>query len=196
MARWLALACVLGGCHPYIAAGLDATGKAHGPLANVMSTPVATARTTSAAEAPTPAPSGNSYSLAVGGGSKDFTIEGGFHVHDVAQGTFALPDPATIAGTPHYAMGSASLDFRWSWLRFKHWSTNVHAGPAVGLVLDCTSGAASVAEGFRYGAGLAVSLSKFSVFGDVYRTGFVFDGGPADGFSDLTGVTVGLAFQD
>lgn len=175
---------------------MDATGKAHGPLGNVIGAPVATARTTSAAEAPAAPPGGNSYSLAIGGGSKDVTVEVGLHVHDVAQGTFALPDPATIAGTPHYATGSGSVDFRWSWLRFSHWSTNIHAGPAVGVLLDRTSGAASVGEGFRYGAGLAVSLSKFSVFGDLYRTGFVFDGGPADGFSDLTGVTVGLAFQD
>lgn len=196
MARWIVVACVLMGCHhAYVSASYDTTSKVHGPLANLVSAPIA-ARTTgvAAAEAPV-APSGNSYSLAVGGGVRDFTIELAFHAHEIADKTFALPDPATINGTPHYITGSTSLDMRLTWLRTHHISTNVHVGPAAMLMLDRTTGSVEFGQGFRYGGAVAVSFSKMIAYVDLYRTGILFADGPATGFSDVSGVAFGLAYQ-
>src|SRR5689334_17724440 len=144
MARWLALACMLGGCRTYIAAGYDTTAKVHGPLANLVAAPVAARTISAAAPAPAPAPSGDNVSLAVGGGARDFTIELGLHVHDVTSQTFALPDPATLAGTPHYMTTSTSLDMRWTWLRTHHVAAHLHVGPAAALLVDRSSGATSL----------------------------------------------------
>lgn len=160
MVRWLVLALFVMGCRPYIAAGYDASAHVNGPLATMMS-----ARTT------------GSYSVAVGGGARDFTVQLAAQQHD--------------AGAQEVAP-SSSLDLAWTWLRLPHVSTNVHGGGAAMLLVDRMTGEHAVGQGFRYGAAVDIEASVFHVIVDYYRAGFLFGDGPATGFSDMTGVMVGL----
>ncbi|MGE5183279.1 MAG: hypothetical protein ACM31C_14515 [Acidobacteriota bacterium] len=164
-----------------------------GPLAAALNQPMPQART--AALAPvggstTAAPAAtSSYSVAVGGGARDFTVALALHAHNYPAGGYgAAAGPETVAS-------SSSLDLAWTWLRFRHVSTNVHAGGAGMLLVDRATGDHAMGEGFRYGAALAVNASIVTAFVDYYRVGVVFGGGPATGFSELSGVMLGLMIR-
>jgi len=196
-----AAAIALSACHPYIAGGYDPAASIHGPLAQVATAPIATARSTSiAAAAPADSAStsaGDSYSLAIGAGVRAFTVEVGVHAHGLTSGALTIPDAnSQQPGMAHYLTASSSLDLHWHWLQWRRFSTDLHAGPAAGLLLDRMSGEKSWAQGFRYGTGVDFRLSPAIVFVDVYRTGLTFSGGPAIGYSDITGITIGLALRE
>lgn len=159
MVRVVVLALLVTGCRPYISAGYDASAHVNGPLAGMM-------------QGSTP-----SYSVAVGGGARDFTVQ--------------LAAQKRDAG-PQEVAPSSSLDLAWTWLRFRHVSTNVHAGGAGMLLVDRMTGEHAFGEGFRYGAALDLQASIVHVIVDYYRVGVVFGDGPATGFSDMTGVMLGV----
>ncbi|HUJ58970.1 MAG TPA: hypothetical protein VLX92_10770 [Kofleriaceae bacterium] len=174
--RLAVVAWLLVGCHPYIAAGYDPSAAVHGPLATTMT-----------------APSAQSYDAAIGGGARDFTVELGLHAHEVSSQSFALPS-ATMTG-PRYLTSSASFDVTWTWLRWHHLSSGLHAGPAAMMLLDRTTGAVDWGKGVRYGARVGVTFSIVTAFVDFSRTAVGFDGGVAQGFSDVTGLMVGLELR-
>ena len=183
----LALA-VLAACHPVVSVGYDTRSTTRGPLAALSGRAIAQ-RQTSAAATDQAAPDGGTYTLAVGGGARDFTISGTLTAHDVTGASFASPSD----GSPQYLTGAVGLDFGWTWLRWKALSTSLHAGPGRMVVLDRASGERSWGNGLHYGAGVAVSLKLVSLLADLHRDSFVFDDGPATGTSTMSGLTIGVA---
>ena len=156
-------------CKPYIAASYDTAPKVTGPVA--PATPTARAPD---AQSIVP-PNTHNYSLEVGGGARDFTIDLGLHLHDVG-GDYA---------------GSSSLDFAVTPLRLGRLSARGHVGPALFAIIDPATGAHSVAQGFRYGVGGAVTYGRVGIYADWSRTGLVGD----TGFGALSGVSIGLTVR-
>jgi hypothetical protein len=171
----LLVALVLPACNPTLTAGYDATSVVRGPLANVVST----------------RPDAGNYAFGIGGGARNFTIELGVEPRASAE---AQPAPA-FEPAPRYLTTMASLDMRWTLMRFHALSLNLHAGPAVGVLDERTSGAMQLGEGFRTGGGIVLALGHVNAFVDLYRSGLVFSDGPAAGTSILTGVTVGVGLR-
>ncbi len=204
MLRWLVLATALTGCHPFVAAGYDMSTRVGGPLSSVVAAPATpAARSTTAPTAPLPPASGSTYSLAVGGGAKNFSVEAGLQAQNVSSASFSLPsingvEQGTIVdpGTPHYITATSDLLVRYTPLRFKYFSTNVYAGPGGALVFDRTSGNRSWGEEVRFGVGISTNLKWFAAFADVSRTVVVFADGPATGTSTIDGIMVGLALHN
>ncbi len=92
-------------------------------------------------------------------------------------------------------MSSASLDFRWSWLRTHHVSTYLHVGSAAGWVLDRADGSSTVAKGVRFGAGMAIDLPVIRLLVDASEAELALDIGPSLGVSKLSGITIGAALH-
>jgi hypothetical protein len=200
MKRLFVVACILTGCHPYLSAGMDTTTKVSGPLQGMMSQPVVSARQFAALPAPAPAApqATHTYSAAMGWGTKDFGAEVGVHVHDVSSDSFTLPSsamPDSYLASPRYLTSTGSVDFRWTYLRSHGVSTYIHVGPAVGAVVDKSSGSTALGQGVRYGAGLAVEIPVVRVFLDASRTDLDIGSGDATGFNSLSGVTLGVALH-
>jgi hypothetical protein len=189
--RALLLVIVVAACHPTFSVGYDARPRVTGPLAGLRGQTVAP-RTALVGAEPTvsPEPGGN-YSLAIGGGAKDFTISAALHAHDASGSTVSLP----AAGSPYYLDASANLDFSWSFLRWKMFSTNIHAGPTRNLLLDRSTGERSWGNGVRYGGGAALSVKFMTVFADYYNEAVAFNDGAAQGVSVISGVMVGVALR-
>ncbi len=192
MGRFLVLLAIAG-CHPYVAGGVDSSWRVHGPLASAVGETVTARRVSTAADSP--APAGNSYAIEVGSKFRNFTLGLGLQAHDVTSASFSLPSSQQAIGAPHFLDATSSLDIRWSWLKLRYFTANIHVGPAYAMLLDRTTADASWAPGYRYGAGFAVAVGVFGVFLDAYKTGVVFSDGPARGYSELTGVTLGLALN-
>jgi hypothetical protein len=190
----LALLALVAACHPYVSAGADATWRVHGPLASTVNQPVAAraASSTSSSSDAAPVAMGGNYAIAFGSTLREFQIGIGLAAHDATAASFGnlqTPD------APHYLAATGTFDITWNWLKWRWVSTNIHVGPARSLLLDRTTGDRTWGFGVRYGAGLAVTAGSVGLFADAYRAALVFDGGPAPGFSDVTGVTVGIALH-
>ncbi len=192
----LVLVLMVAACRPYVSAGTDVAWHVRGPLATALNQTVAARSTAATADAPPPP--GGSYSLGIGFGARDFTIGIGLHATDVTGESFSIPNAATLAAygnTPHYVTGSGSLDVAWTWLRIKMFSTSLHVGPSYGMLVDRATGDRSYAPGVRYGGAVALQLSIFTAFVDVYRDAVAFEDGPASGFNSTSGMTIGIQLR-
>jgi hypothetical protein len=199
MTRMLALVALTTGCGAYITAGVDSSYKVSGGLAQPMKqTVMADARvaklasaagidTSSTAE---PAP-GKTYTFGIGWGISQFQIGLGIQAHDVASSTFNFGD----AMSPLYATATASLDVTWTPLRWHMFSTFVHVGPTMGVLVDRATGGYDTGKGLRFGGGVAISLSAVTAFVDLYQTELEFASGPAQGMSEITGATIGIGIN-
>jgi len=180
------------GCTPYASAGYDTRASLRGPIKNMVTMPAASARMENAP----PVENTRSYSFAVGAGfGQRIGIELGGHLHDVNGDSFSLPS-VEYAGvdpnSPRYLFASTSLDLRYRWLALKYLTSDVHLGPAAGMLVDRGMLDLQVGNGFRFGVTLGVKLGMVSAFADVYETEMVFADGDAKGVSGLTGVTFGI----
>jgi hypothetical protein len=199
MQRALALLALTTGCGAYMTAGIDSGYKVTGGLAQPMKqTVTADARVAKAASAAgidtsssdVPA-TGKTYTLGIGWGIKQFQIGLGIQAHDVDKSTFSFSDTSS----PLYATGTASLDVTWTPLRWRVFSTFVHAGPTMGAIIDRATGTYDTGKGLRFGAGVAVSLSVATMFVDLYQTELSFASGPAQGMSQISGATIGIGIN-
>lgn len=169
-----------GGCSPTVTAGYDTTTTVRGPLA-----PFISAR-----------PDARNYAFGVGGGARDFTIEIGVQPRAAADALISpAAQPSAGGTTPRYLISSGSLDLRWTPLRYRMLSANLHVGPAIGGMVDRTSGDVSVAQGFRSGTGVALSWKRMTAFVDYYYGALIFADGPAAGTSHMSGITVGVGIR-
>jgi len=190
------LAALVAGCHPYVSAGVDSSWRVHGPLAAVINQTVATRQTSGAGESPPP--TGNSYAAEIGGKVRDFSVGVGLQAHDASSASFSLPSfnsGQQAPDSPHFLAATGSIDVRWNWLKLRYFNANIHAGPARTMLFDRMTADVSWGNGYRYGAGFGVALGAFGVFLDAYHTGVVFGDGPANGYSELTGVTIGASLN-
>jgi hypothetical protein len=187
MRRVLVLAILLAGCHPRLTAGYDTRAHVTGPLANLQSIPRIAAITGETAGT-TPAPEGKTVNAGVAFGDRTFQLGIGLRANNIAKSTF------DVVNGPQYVSAAASLDFRYTWVRIKNFSTNLVLAPTRTLLVDSTSATYSWGSGIRYGAGVLVRLSAFGIYADAYQEQIVFADGPAFGNSTRTGVSLGLAF--
>lgn len=176
----------LAACHPRFSAGYDSTARTVGPLAHLQ----AVSRIAAITGAPTSTvpPEGRSYAGAIGFGDKNFTLGLGVRGNNISKTMF---DPTG----PQYLSGAASLEFRYNLIRFKHLATSVQLAPTRTILVDSASGDYTWGSGVRFGGGLSVQLSAFSIYADAFQEKIMFTGGPADGISTRTGLTVGIAIQ-
>lgn len=142
---------LVSGCQPFVAAGVGVT----------------------------PTHDAEGLSISAGGGAKDFTIGGGFHLHELGMGEGI-----------HTA--SATMDFNWTLLRWKAISTNIHAGPAITGMVDTMTADYAYGYGVHYGGGVALTLSSYSLFVDFHRLFSIIDGGPAPGANAFGGTMLGF----
>jgi len=190
--RWLLV--VLAACHPYLSGGVEMGSHASGPLAGMMSEPVASARTDSTVPAAPTNP--HTYALALGFGGRDFGFEVGLHANQVSGASLTMPSGSdSYLASPRYLATTGSLDFRWSWLRVHRLSSYIHFGPTSGCVLDKSDGSTAWGEGVRYGAGIAYELPVVRLFVDASRTDLSLATGPGAGISSMSGVTLGVALH-
>ena len=186
MHRMIVLAALATGCGAYLTGGIDTSSKVSGGLAQPMK-----ATRVADAAAPTATAIGKTYTLGVGWGIESFAIGFSLQGHDVDRQTFAFSDTSA----PRYATATASLDVQWAPVRWKMFSTFVHAGPSVGALIDRTTGGYDVGKGVRFGAGLAVSFFVVTAFVDLYQMQLEFSSGAAQGMSQITGATIGIGFN-
>ncbi|HTL35263.1 MAG TPA: hypothetical protein VL326_19175 [Kofleriaceae bacterium] len=188
----IAIAVVLTGCMPTLSAGIDSHTTMSGPIKNLTTQPVATARSE---DAP-PVENTRSYSFAAGFKLHRFGVEFGLHLHDVKGASFSVPSEASWDPTsPRYLITTGSLDFRIRWLEFKHFASDVHAGPAGGFLVDRGTAGTDFGQGFRLGAAVATVLGPLNAFADFYLLDMVYIDGPAKGGTKMSGVTLGFAFR-
>jgi hypothetical protein len=190
--KLVVLAAVLAGCTPYVSAGYDMNSSLRGPIKNMVTMPAASARQ----ETAPPVDDTHSYSFAFGAGfGQRVGIELGLHLHDVNSASFSLPSVENLGvdpSSPRYLLGSTSLDLRYRWLALRHLTSDLHLGPAAGVLVDRGMGDYQFGNGMRFGATVGVKLGAVSAFADLYETEMVFDNGDAKGVSGLTGVTFGI----
>lgn len=187
MRRALLLSLLLAACHPRLSAGYDTSAHVRGPLANLQSIPRVAAFT--GIEGTTPAPEGRTVNAGLSFGDRVFQIGLGLRANNIAKSTL------DVTNGPQYLSAAASLDFRYTWVRIKNFSTNVVLAPTRTLLVDSASAAYTWGSGVRYGGGVVFSLSAFGIYADAYQEKIVFGEGPAYGNSTRTGLSVGLAFQ-
>lgn len=96
---------------------------------------------------------------------------------------------------PQYVSATASLDFKYSLIKYRGFAANLKLAPTRTMLLDSTSGDRSWGSGVQVGGGLSYRLAMFSIYADAYQEKTIFFDGPAQGNSTRTGITVGLAFQ-
>jgi hypothetical protein len=193
--RFLVLSATLAACHPYVTGGYDVSSKVTGPLSSMMGEQVATARqlpstaaATSAATAAGSTP--HTYSLAFGFGTRDVGAEIGVHAFGASTSMFDSGDTAQ-----RYATTTGSVDLRWSFLRWKSFSTYVHAGPVVGMVVDKGANSTAFGQGVRYGGGVVYAFPVVMVYLDASQTALQLASGDGSGFNQLTGITVGIGIH-
>jgi hypothetical protein len=170
------------GCH--LRAGLDAASRANGPLHTLM-TQSTVSRQDGVINLP-PA-NGRNYSLEAGFGNRTFTFDGLLAVHDVA--------PTSFTPGAGYLAATVGGSVRWSMFRWKGLSPSLAAGPVRMMLLDRASAERTWGNGLRFGAGAQYKLGPIAIYGHFYREVVVFDGGAAQGTTNLDGVTIGLALQ-
>ncbi|HEY5948223.1 MAG TPA: hypothetical protein VIV40_22155 [Kofleriaceae bacterium] len=189
----IVLAAVLAvACTPYVSAGYDTNSSLRGPVKNMVTMPAATARQ----ETAPPVQDTRSYSFAVGAGfGERMGVELGVHLHDVNGASFSMPSIETMGvdpNSPRYLLGSTSCDVRYRPIALRHLTSDVHIGPAWGLLVDRGMADYQFGQGVRFGATLGLRFGKVSAFADIYETEMVFADGDAKGVSGLTGVTFGI----
>lgn len=168
---------LLGACHPQLAAAYETSSHISGPINNMVA-PVA--RQPAAADA-APAESPRSFSFWLGGGSRYASIDAGLHLHDIDSQVAML--------------ATGSVDIRITVPFHNHVAFGGHLGPAVGAVVDRTSGEHAFGEGVRFGGLVSANVGSFGVFADLYETEMVFLSGSGQGTSKLTGLLVGVALR-
>ena len=196
MTRWSVVLLALVGCTPYMSAGYDAHSSIKGPIANMVTQPAATARDASGTVAPVE--DTRSYSFAVGGGGKRIGFELGTHLHDVKGASFSLPsvsDMGVDPTSPRYLFATTSIDFRFRWILSRFFVSDLHIGPAGGLIVDRGTASHELGKGYRVGLTVGARLGVVNAFADLYTTDMSFDEGPAKGISSLTGLTLGFALR-
>jgi hypothetical protein len=190
--RLVALVVFIVGCTPYVSAGYDTTASLRGPIKNMVTMPAATARQ----ETAPPIENTRSYSFAFGAAfGERVGIEVGGHLHDVNADSFSLPSAANMGvdpQSPRYLLASTSLDLRYRWLASRYLTSELHVGPAAGILVDRGIFDYHVGDGVRFGATVGIRLGKVSAFADFYETDMVFADGDAKGVSNLTGITLGI----
>ena len=179
---------LVAGCHPKFSGGYDASAHVRGPLANLQNIP-RIAGFTGTTDGTKPAPEGRTINAGLAFGDNNFQIGVGLRANNIAKSTL------DVANGPEYLSAAASLDFRYTWIRVKNFSTNIVLAPTRTLLVDSATANYSWGSGIRYGAGVLVKLSAFGVYADAYQEQVVFGEGPAFGNSTRTGVSLGLAFQ-
>lgn len=189
MQRVLVVAVVaLAACHPKLRAGFDTTAHVTGPLANLQSIP-RIAAFTGDTEGTLPAPEGRTINAGLAFGDRVFQIGIGVRANNIAKSTL------DVANGPQYVSAAASLDFRYTWVRIKNFSTNIVLAPTRTLLVDSANMAWTWGSGIRYGAGLLFQLRSFGIYADAYQEQIVFGEGPAYGNSTRDGISVGLSFM-
>ena len=196
MKHWLVVAAAVAacatGCMPTLSAGYDARTNLSGPIKNLVTTPVATAR----GESAPPVEDTHSYSFAAGFKLHRFGVEFGLHLHDVKGASFSVPSPQSYDPTsPRYLITTGSVDFRIRWLQVAHLASDLHFGPAGGFLVDRGTAGTDLGQGFRIGAAMATTLGPVNAFADFYLLDMVYVDGPARGSSSLTGITIGIALR-
>lgn len=181
-------AVVLAACHPKLNMGYDASAHVRGPLANLSTIPRIAGFTGDAANTQ-PAPEGRTVNAGLGFGDDNFQLGIGLRANNIAKSTL------DVANGPQYVSAAASLDFRYTWVRIKNFSTSLVLAPTRTLLVDSANGTYSWGNGVRYGTGLMFKLSMFGIYTELYQEKIVFGEGPAFGNSTRTGVSVGLAFH-
>jgi hypothetical protein len=180
---WLTVLLVaVTGCH--LRAGFDAASRTRGPLHSVMS------RSTVSSQDGVlnlPPANGRNYSLEAGFGNRIFTLDGLLAVHDVV--------PTSFTPGAGYLSATVGASVRWSMLRWKGLTPSIAAGPVRMMLLDRTTAERAWGNGLRFGAGAQYQLGPIAVYGHFYREVVAFDGGAAQGTTNLDGVTIGLALQ-
>jgi hypothetical protein len=194
MLRVAVLLTTLAACHPYVTGGYDVSSSVSGPMSSMMGESVATARTspTTAAASTTAAAASpaHTYSLAFGFGSKDFGAEIGLQEFGASTSMFDSSD-----ASQRYITTTGSVDLKWTPIRWKYFSTYVHAGPSVGAVIDKGAHSTTWGQGVRYGGGVMVSFPVVLLYLDASRTALQMSEGDAKGFNQLGGITVGVGFH-
>jgi hypothetical protein len=178
----------LAACHPKINVGYDATAHVRGPLANLSSIP-RIAGFTGDVQDGNPAPEGRTFNAGLAFGDDNFQIGLGLRANNIAKSTL------DVANGPQFVSAAASLDFRYTWVRIKNFSTNLVLAPTRTMLVDSANASYSWGNGLRYGTGMMFKVSVFGLYADLYQEKIVFGEGPAFGNSTRTGVSVGLAFQ-
>ncbi|MEO7094328.1 MAG: hypothetical protein ABI175_13820 [Polyangiales bacterium] len=181
-------ALVLGACHPKLSAGYDASAHVRGPLANLSTIP-RIAGFTGDTEGTTPAPEGRTVNAGLAFGDRNFQFGIGLRANNIAKSTL------DVANGPQYLSAAASLDFRYTWVHIKNFSTNLVLAPTRTVLVDSANKSYSWGNGLRYGAGMMFQVSVFGLYADLYQEKIVFGEGPAFGDSTRTGVSLGLSFQ-
>ncbi len=181
-------ALALAACHPKLSAGYDTSAHVRGPLANLSTIPRIAGFTGDTAGT-NPAPEGRTVNAGLGFGDRNFQIGVGLRANNIAKSTL------DVANGPQYLSAAASLDFRYTWVHIKNFSTNVVLAPTRTLLLDSANATYNWGSGLRYGTGMLFEVSVFGVYADLYQEKIVFNEGPAFGSSTRTGVSVGLAFR-
>lgn len=182
---------IFAACHPYVTGGYDVSSTVSGPMSSLMGESVATARTLPSQPAVAAAPSvSHTYSLAVGFGTKDFGVEIGAHEYGASSSMFDSADSAQ-----RYVTTTGSVDLKWTPVRWKYFSTYIHAGPSVGMVVDKGAQSTTFGQGVRYGGGIAVTLPVVMLYLDASRTALQMADGDAKGFNQLGGITVGIGIH-
>ena len=187
MTRALVLVLLFAACHPRLSAGYDTSAHVRGPLASLQSIPRVAAF--SGIEGTTPAAEGRTVNAGLSFGDRVFQLGIGLRANNIAKSTL------DVTNGPQYVSAAASLDFRYTWVRIKNFSTNVVFAPTRTLLVDSSNASYTWGSGVRYGAGVVLALSAFGVYADAYQEKIVFGEGPAYGNSTRTGLSVGLAFQ-
>jgi hypothetical protein len=192
----LLLVVAFAGCTPTLAAGYDAHTRLAGPISNMVTQPAATARTDGMTAPPVDDTRSYSFALGAGFGGGRFGIELGTHLHEVNGASFSLPSSEGVDPTsPRYLLATTSLDTRVRWLALRHFVSEIHAGPAAGMLVDRGMLGYQFGNGYRFGAMIAGKLGPLTAFADVYETDMAFGEGDAKGKSTLTGITLGLALR-
>jgi hypothetical protein len=164
--RLSALAAVsLAACaHGWVAVGYDAAKQSRG----VMSSQVVDRPATG--------------SVGVGGGGRTGGIELRLQSHDL--------DPAPAGD--RFAAASASLEGRLTPARLGPVALVVHAGPALGVVLDKMMLDVTYGIGFRAGGGVEVAYHGVALWADVARQQLTFGGDVVNGRGDRDVLAVGI----
>lgn len=182
------VALLVAACHPKVHMGYDASAHVRGPLANLSTIPRIVGFTGDATNTQ-PAPEGRTLNAGLGFGDDNFQLGIAVRANNIAKSTL------DVTNGPQYVSAAASLDFRYTWVRIRNFSTNLVLAPTRTLLVDSANATYSWGNGVRYGTGLMFKVSMFGLYADLYQEKIVFGEGPAYGDSTRTGVSVGLAFQ-
>ncbi len=158
-------ACAVGACsHTYVAFGYDAAKQSHGGMSTMVT------------ETPT------TGSVGVGVGGRTGGVELRLQSYDTSSTTMS----------DRFAAASSSLEAHLVPVRLGAVALVLHAGPAVGAVLDTQMMGVTYGVGFRAGAGAEIAYHGVAMFCDVARQQLTFGGDVINGRGDRDVVSIGL----